>query len=136
MNYEEAAAKIQAAAPASNVVQFHATPPMQGRSAKAIVLFELSTRAHAMHRALLDLSEHPVWSLISPEAMRRMPLHLHEPWRRSWRPGELTSPPAFSPLPHVFRFTPGSAEQAYVLVLQRVELSRGLAEECFTHVSS
>ena len=66
------------AAVATHIIRFHATRPMTDDSAKTIVLLQLSSRAHALHKALLALCGHPVWSLVSaslkPEGMRRTPL--------------------------------------------------------------
>ena len=36
-----------------------------GRHCETIVLLELSSRAHALHKALLALCGHPMWSLVS-----------------------------------------------------------------------
>ena len=66
------------AAESANVIRFHATRPMQNSQSKTVVVLELSCRAVVLHRALLDLCGHPIWSLVSaslkPEAMRRTPL--------------------------------------------------------------
>ena len=81
------------AAGATNIIRFHATRPMTDDSAKTIVLLELSSRAHALHKALLAVSGHPVLSLVSaslkPEGTRRTPRH--RPWPRDWGTGKRPS---------------------------------------------
>ena len=83
MTFEESADRLKTlvaaeAAVPTNVMRFHATRPMQDNGSKTIVILELSSRAHVLHRALLHLCGHPAWSLISaalhPEGLKRTPL--------------------------------------------------------------
>ena len=69
---------VEESANTTNVMRFHAKRPMTGSGSKTIVILEISSRAHVLHQALLDLCGHPIWSLVSaalrPEGMKRTPL--------------------------------------------------------------
>ena len=89
MNCTDTESRLQTlvaeAAESTNVIRFHATRPMQNSQTKIIVILELSSRAAVLHRALLDLCGHPIWSLVSASLKQCGALRWHRLWRKSWR---------------------------------------------------